>query len=78
MKFNKLGMFYHEQTNTRWATEPDWEERQKTEPISIGRIEVNIDNVFEMKRHMESQGYHMVKENPYKTLEGVSKAIENK
>ena len=65
----KVHLVYHKITNTTWANCPDWHERWQTEVIEYGQIELEIDNVFEMKRKMESDGYIMVRNSPFKMLE---------
>jgi hypothetical protein len=66
----ELEMLYHKQTNTTWSNDKNWWERHGEERLKYASIEIDIDNVFEMKRHMESEGYHLVlnKDNPYNYL----------
>lgn len=72
----RLEMYYHEKTKTTWVNDSAWEERRKTENMGYGTIEVNIDNIFEMKSYMESNGYHMVKNNPFGFLNQASEILE--
>lgn len=63
MKPDKVNMFYHEQTNTTWVNDPNWEERWKTEVIGYGTVEIDTDNIFEVKTAMKD--YYLVKRNPF-------------
>lgn len=76
MKPDKVHILYHEKTNTTWANCKEWEERWKNESVSYGTVEVDIDNVFEMKRSMEKDGYVLVKDNPFKILNAASKILD--
>lgn len=73
MKPEKVHLVYHKNTNTTWANCKDWDERRKTENISYGSVEADIDNVFEMKRVMEKDGYVLAKDDPFKMLRNTPK-----
>lgn len=73
MKPEKAHLVYHKNTNTTWANCKDWDERRKTEKIGYGSIEAEIDNVFEMKRVMEKDGYVLVRDDPFKMLRNAPK-----
>ena len=64
----KAHLLYHKNTDTTWANCKDWEERRKKEVISYGTIELEINNIFEMKKRMEKDGYVMVKKDPFPML----------
>jgi hypothetical protein len=59
---NKVELLYHAQTDTYWSNDKNWRERWETEVVSFGHIEMNTDNIFEIKQSMNRDGYDLVKD----------------
>lgn len=58
----KVELLHHEQTGTYWSNDKDWKEKWKSESITYGHIEMNTDNIFELKSSMNNDGYELVKD----------------
>lgn len=60
---NKLTMVYHEQTNTYWVNDVNWKERYKTESMNWGHVQIDTNNIFDIKRLMNEDGFELVKKD---------------
>jgi len=65
-----MELLYHEQTGTYWSNDKNWKNKWKVESISYGHIEMKTDNIFELKRSMNKDGYELIKDTegtPFKS-----------
>ncbi len=57
---DNLIMVYHEQTNTHWVNDLNWEERHKTEKISYGTIELETEDYYMLFNTMKNDGFYLI------------------
>lgn len=78
MEKERIEMYYHSKTDTTWVNAEDWKERHKTEIVSYGTVNLETDNIFEVKETMNKLGFHRTKENPFRYLNVATRILEEK
>ena len=76
---SKVKVLYHKLTNTYWVNDINWKNRWKTENISFGTIEIDINNVKQLIIEMKKDGYYLelAKNIPFAGLSTITEDMVN-